>query len=280
MIEAEDELDVFFGFGFCQGQDRAVQIELTKRAASGTLSELFGRTTLQVDRLFRRVGLRRAAEEQFQALSPRVASIITAFALGVNAGRTVGLPRRPHEFVLLRARPTEFTALDVIAILKLQSFAIPSNWDSELARLMVLNLDGPDALRDLDPAYPEWHRVAAPPSGVAGKAAERLAEDLAMFQETIGTGGGSNSWAVSGSRTRSGTPLACQRSPSRARRPAALVPGADAVAGLGCRRRCSSRNAGHSGGPQRELRLGRDRRAHRTTPTCSWSGSGPTVVQF
>ena len=42
MIEAEDELDVFFGFGFCQGQDRAVQIELMKRAASGTLSELFG----------------------------------------------------------------------------------------------------------------------------------------------------------------------------------------------------------------------------------------------
>ena len=207
MIEAEDELDVFFGFGFCQGQDRAVQIELMKRAASGTLSELFGRTTLQVDRLYRRVGLRRAAEEQFQVLAPRVASIITAFALGVNAGRTVGLPRRPHEFVLLRARPTEFTALDVIAILKLQSFAIPSNWDSELARLMVLNLDGPDALLDLDPAYPEWHPVAVPPTGVAGKAAERLAEDLAKFQETIGSGGGSNSWAVSGSKTRSGRPL-------------------------------------------------------------------------
>ena len=84
---------------------------------------------------------------------------------------------------------------------------MPSNWDSELARLMVLNLDGPDALLDLDPGYPEWQRVAVPPSGVAGKAAERLAEDLAMFQETIGAGGGSNSWALSGSRTRSGRPL-------------------------------------------------------------------------
>ena len=207
MIEAEDELDVFFGFGFCQGQDRAAQIELMKRAASGTLSELFGRATLRVDRLFRRVGLRRAAEEQFQVLAPRVASVITAFVSGVNAGRTAGLPRRPHEFVLLRSRPTEFTAIDVIAILKFQSFAIPSNWDSELARLMVLNLDGPDALLDLDPAYPEWHRVAAPPTGGAGKAAERLAEDLAMFQETIEKGGGSNGWAVSGSRTRSGRPL-------------------------------------------------------------------------
>ncbi len=242
MIEAEDELDVFFGFGFCQGQDRTLQIELSKRAASGTLSELFGRRTLPVDRLFRRAGLRHAAEEQFQVLAPRVASIITAFASGVNAGSTVGLRRRqlPVEFVLLRARPTEFTALDVLTILKLQSFLMPSNWDCELARLMVLNLDGPDALLDLDPGYPEWHRVAVPPSGLAsdvGKAAERLAEDLALFQETmlfpettetgpgpntgpniepdggptmepnIGPGGGSNSWAVSGGRTRSGRPL-------------------------------------------------------------------------
>ena len=130
MIEAEDELDAFFGFGFCQGQDRAVQVELSKRAASGTLSELFGKATLRVDRLFRRAGLRSAAEEQFGVLEPRVASIITAFASGVNAGRTRGLPRRPHELVLLRTGLTEFTAIDVVAILKLQSFAIPSNWDS------------------------------------------------------------------------------------------------------------------------------------------------------
>ena len=140
-------------------------------------------------------------------LAPEVKSTLTAFASGVNAGRTVGLPRRPHEFVLLRTQPTEFTPADVMAILKLQSFAIPSNWDSELARLMVLNLDGPDALLDLDPKYPEWHRVAVPPGEFAGKAAERLAEDLAMFRETIGTGGGSNSWALSGAKTRSGRPI-------------------------------------------------------------------------
>ncbi len=207
MIKAEDELDVFFGFGFCQGQDRAVQIELLKRAASGTLSELFGQATLRVDRLFRRVGLHTAAEEQLHVLEPRIAAIVDTFALGVNAGRNTGLARRPHEFVLLRAQPTEFSAVDVMAILKLQSFQMPSNWDSELARLMVLDMDGPDALLELDPGYPEWHRIIAPSSGVAGKAAEHLAEDLALFQETVGTGGGSNSWAVSGSRTRSGYPL-------------------------------------------------------------------------
>ena len=207
MIEADDELDVFFGFGFCQGQDRAVQIELSKRAASGKLSELFGPGTLRLDRLFRRAGLRHAAEEQFEVLSPLVASILTAFAAGINAGCDLGLPVRPHEMALLRARFSDFTAIDIVAILKLQSFTMPSNWDSELARLMVLNLDGPGALRDLDPAYPEWHRVAVPPTAVAGKAAERLAEDLSLFRETIGTGGGSNGWAVSGGKTRSGRPI-------------------------------------------------------------------------
>ena len=207
MIEAQDELDAFFGFGFCQGQDRALQIELSSRAASGTLSEVFGQATLRVDRLFRRAGLRIAAQKQFQVLAPRVASILTAFAAGVNTGRTVGLPRRPHEFVLLRTRPSDFTAIDVLTIMKLQSFAMPSNWDCELARLMVLNLDGPEALLHLDPEYPEWQQVPVPPTGVAGKAAQRLAEDLALFQDTIATGGGSNGWALSGSRTRSGRPL-------------------------------------------------------------------------
>ena len=207
MIGAGEELDVFFGFGFCQGQDRSFQIELSRRAGSGRLSELFGRATLPVDRLFRRAGLRSAAEEQFQVLEPRIAAVITAFAAGVNAGRSAGLPRRPHELVLLRARSTEFTALDVLTILKLQSFAMPSNWDCELARLMVLNTDGPEALLELDPAYPAWHRVPVPPTGVAGGAAERLAEDLALLHEAVGTGEGSNGWALSGSRTRSGRPL-------------------------------------------------------------------------
>lgn len=207
MIEAEEELDVFFGFGFCQGQDRSVQIELSRRAALGTLSELFGKATLRIDCLFRRAGLGQAAREQFQVLEPRVAAILTAFAAGVNAGRTVGLPRRPHEFVLLRTGPSEFTPIDVLTIMKLQSFAMPSNWDCELARLMVLNLDGPEALLHLDPQYPDWQQVPVPPTGVAGAAGERLAQDLAMFQEAIAMGGGSNGWALSGSRTQSGSPL-------------------------------------------------------------------------
>ena len=70
-IEAEDELDAFYGFGFCQGQDRAFQIELSMRAAAGTLSELFGPATLGVDRLTRRAGLSHAARQQLEVPEPQ-----------------------------------------------------------------------------------------------------------------------------------------------------------------------------------------------------------------
>ena len=57
------------------------------------------------------------------------------------------------------------------------------------------------------PRTPEWHRVAVPPTAVAGRATDRLADDLALFQDTVGTGGGSNGWAVSGAKTRTGRPI-------------------------------------------------------------------------
>ena len=77
--------------------------------------------------------------------------VIEAYVRGVNAGATAGLPRRPHEFAVLGGGPSAWEPPDVLAVLKLQSFLIPSNWDVELARLRVLLADGPDAVGELDP---------------------------------------------------------------------------------------------------------------------------------
>src|SRR5690606_23727440 len=62
VIEAESDADAWFGLGFCQGQDRAVQLETLLRLSRGTLAELVGRPGVPIDRLSRRVGFRRAAD--------------------------------------------------------------------------------------------------------------------------------------------------------------------------------------------------------------------------
>jgi penicillin amidase len=206
-IKAANDVDAWYGLGFCHGQDRSFQLELLLRVTRGTLAEWLGARALPVDRLARRIGFLDAARRQLDVLEPDLRAMLAAYAAGTSAGATLGLPRPAHEFALLRGRPTSWTPADVLALVKLQSFALASNWDMELARLKILTEDGPEALAALDLAYPEWLPVAAPPGALAGRALDRLAEDLAVFTAVVRVGGGSNNWALGPSRTATGRPL-------------------------------------------------------------------------
>ncbi len=206
-IEASSDPDAWFGVGFCQGQDRAFQLELLLRLYRGTLSELIGPSALPLDRISRRLGLPEAAARQSELSDPEIRSNVAAFARGINAGVRQGLPRKPHEFVLLRSSPTAYTLTDVIGAAKLHALALASNWDIELARFHILCADGPGALSDLDPDYPAHHPVAVPPGAAQGVQTDRLAQDLAALRDAIGGMGGSNAWALASPKTGSGRPL-------------------------------------------------------------------------
>ena len=206
-VETGSGNDAWYGLGFCHAQDRPFQLELMLRIGRGTLSALVGRGGLTADRMSRRLGFRRVAEAQLPRLAPDVHAAIAAYTRGINAGLAAGLPRRPHEFVLLRARPSPWDELDVLAFAGLQAFALSANWDVELARLKILSTEGPDALRALDPRPPEELPVSVPVAAAAGLALDRLADDLAAFAAAAPSGGGSNNWAISGDRTASGLPL-------------------------------------------------------------------------
>lgn len=206
-IEADRDEDASFGLGFCQGQDRAFQIEIHRRVASGTLSELIGEDGLPVDRLTRRLGLRHRAERQLDDLRPELRRRIESFAAGVTAGTDIGSPAPAHEFTLLRARPAPHTAVDVVATLKLQSFLLAGNWQEELMRLEVLAADGEEALRALDPRTPAHLAATSPVGAAVGELVDRLGADLDRLREHVAVGGASNNWALAGRRTASGRPI-------------------------------------------------------------------------
>jgi len=206
-IAAASDSDAWYGLGFCQGQDRAFQLESSLRVVRGTLAEVLGRDVLPIDRLSRRVGFIRSARQQLETMSSPVRSALEAYARGVTDGVTLGAGKPAHEFVLLRSKPTPWTAVDVLGYLKLTSFLLATNWDVELARLKILVEDGPDALEALDPTYPEWQPVISPPGAVAGPAVDRLAVETAQLMRLAGGGGGSNNWSLAPARTASGRPI-------------------------------------------------------------------------
>lgn len=206
-IEAENDEDAWYALGFCQGQDRAFQIETLIRAGRGRLAEIAGKDALPMDRLSRRIGFRRIAEAQLPLFDADVRLQIEAYSRGATDGARLGCEGRAHELTVLGIEPTPLEPADVVAVLAFLAFALASNWDIELARLRILRSDGADALRALDPTYAAWHPVVSPPSLLAGFALDRLAQDLTAYQSFAGTGGGSNAWVVGPSRTASGRPL-------------------------------------------------------------------------
>jgi penicillin amidase len=206
-IEAQNDDDAWYALGFCQGQDRAFQLESLLRAVRGRLAEVAGPDALPVDRMSRRIGFHRIAAAQLPLMIDRTQAQIHAFVRGVNDGMRLGCERKAHEMTLLGIDPTPWEASDVVGVLAFLAFALASNWDVELARLRILREDGPEALAALDPAYPHWLPVCAPPGAIAGAALDRLAADLEAFQKVAGTGGASNAWVVAPARTATGRPI-------------------------------------------------------------------------
>ncbi len=206
-IEAQEDHDAWFGLGFCQGQDRAWQLEALLRVVRGTLAALVGADGVPVDRVARRIGWRRSAQSQLGVLGDSERTVIEAFAAGVTQGAHLGAARRAHEFTLLRSTPTPYEAADVLGISKLMAFVLSSNWDVELARLAILSRDGPGALACVDPAYGEWAGLFSPEPAGATAALHRLAEDIGALTSLTGMGGGSNNWVIAPARTASGLPI-------------------------------------------------------------------------
>ena len=84
-INAEkNDVDAFFALGFIHAEDRFWQMEFQRRVASGTLSEIFGKKTVETDKYLRTWGFYRAAELAWPALDKPTQAIIKSYTTDVN----------------------------------------------------------------------------------------------------------------------------------------------------------------------------------------------------
>jgi penicillin amidase len=207
-VDAEDEYDAWFGLGFCHGQDRGGQLEITLRLTRGTLSEVLGPMGLPIDRAVRLIGVHRAAVAQLPTLDPDMRDQLTAYCAGVNAALGNRDLPRSHEHGLLRCEPSEWQPQDVLALGLLTCCFLPSNWDVEQVRLIIATRDGAEAVSKLDAEWRADLPLTSPPGAPAGPArAPFVANDLEALREFLGGSGGSNAWAVQGHKSASGRTL-------------------------------------------------------------------------
>jgi penicillin amidase len=206
-IDAAERADLFFAQGYCHGQDRLFQMDFYRRVVEGRVSEIAGEEGLAVDKLMRTLGIRFTAEREVEEMDPVLRGRLERFCAGVNAAAR-DARARPFEMQILRHEWKPWRPIDILSLGKLLAFGLSTNWERELLRADLVRELGPELAARLDPVYPADNPVVdqLPFSGEGMP----LVEQIDRVRRTLGLAAeasGSNNWAVSGTRSATGTPL-------------------------------------------------------------------------
>ncbi|MCB0749959.1 MAG: penicillin acylase family protein, partial [Ignavibacteriae bacterium] len=83
-INTETELDAYFALGYIHAQERLFQMDLSRRAGEGRLSEVLGSKTVFFDKMFKTLGLQKLVEENYQQYDETAKNVLIAYSNGVN----------------------------------------------------------------------------------------------------------------------------------------------------------------------------------------------------
>jgi len=202
-IYADNEDDLFFAQGYVQAQDRLWQMELHRRMGSGTLSEVFGESTLDVDKFSRAVGLRRWAAASYMSLNPALQGVLQSYCKGVNAFIGADNDDLPLEFTILGFKPADWDPTDSLTVSELIAWGLGKNWEVELTRGRLVQKLGEEKAGQLLAPYPDSSPLVVPPELMACALGTQVASGLHQGSDCLG----SNNWVVDGQKTVTGKPL-------------------------------------------------------------------------
>jgi penicillin amidase len=211
-IETASESDAWYAMGYASAQDRLWQMEWYRRRGTGRWSEIVGPDGMEADRLFKRFRLDAASIADDAALTSETREMFQMYSDGVNA--FVDENALPYEYALTGTPWERWENWHSILVFKVRH-VIMGKQLTKIARLNLLHQVGAETMAMLD-GEPPGGSVILPPAGVTEQAVSLGQPELERALHNLGTlaieDGGSNSWAVHGSRTSTGKPIICNDS--------------------------------------------------------------------
>jgi len=223
-IFAGSEADAYYLQGYIHARFRLWQMEFQAYAAAGRISELIGPKALGFDREKRRLGMIYAAEKTIAETekNPVSKEEADAYTAGVNAYITsLKESDLPVEYKLLGYKPELWTNLKTALFLKFMSLDLAGfETDFEFTNLRsklgyaTFNKMFPLSQDSLDPIVPMDTLSRIPgisvrePQGSDSAYLERN-DTVTVQSSKPDKDNGSNNWAISGIKTKSGSPILC-----------------------------------------------------------------------
>ncbi len=227
--------DLFFAQGYVHAQDRFWQMDFWRHIGSARLSEMFGDSQLETDAFLRTLGWRQIAETEWENFTPESKVILQAYIDGVNAyladhsGTALSLEYGVLKLINPGYVVEPWTPVNSLTWAKAMAWDLRGNMGAEIERSILLKTLTSEQVDELFPPYPSDHPVIVPGIGDFTNSStplfdytnemqpilglsnfENIKNNFALLDSVLGPSGsgiGSNSWAVSGTRTESGKPL-------------------------------------------------------------------------
>ncbi|HVM90168.1 MAG TPA: penicillin acylase family protein [Puia sp.] len=223
-VFAENESDAYFIQGYLHAKFRLWQMEFETYAAAGRISELIGEKAINFDRERRRLGMVYAAEKAVEEMEKDsiTKAQCDAYTAGVNAYiSSMKESELPVEYKLLNYEPEKWSNLKTALFLKYMSYEL-AGYESDFENTNAKNVFGlkdfdimyPLSQDSLDPIIPRdtTHlkpglSLKTPPTADSLYFSKNDSSDI--LHDKPNPENGSNNWAVSGKKTKSGKPILC-----------------------------------------------------------------------
>jgi penicillin amidase len=210
-VFAKNEKDLYTAVGYLMAQDRLWQMDLLRRATTGNLSEIFGKDFVDTDALMRSLRITEKSELVLKNTSPQVLSALEAFANGVNQYIKHNKKDLPVEFAILQYEPELWKPIHSVNLIGYMAWDLTMPWGYEMAlHKMKQKLSDekyasliPNLSRQKTYVYPEYTEDSIISSMMKNLYSQKVKlENLGLKVFT-----GSNNWAVSGDKSKTGKPI-------------------------------------------------------------------------
>lgn len=209
-VYAQNKEDLYYAFGYIHAQERLFQMEILRRIGSGRLSEILGKEFIKTDKYFRTIGLKETAEKSVENFlrdtTTECYKNVDSYLKGVNQYLKNG--KTPIEFTVLGIPKEDFKPVDLYMTGGYISFSFAAGFKLDPIITKVENTLGEKYLVDLGidyvpgtekiPVYKKTDIDYSKLSNISSETSE------IMKNLPVPYFSGSNSWVISGKRTKSG----------------------------------------------------------------------------
>lgn len=225
-IIAQNEEDIFFTMGYIHAQDRLFQMDLSRRVAEGRLSEIFGSTAMDFDKLFRTIGIARFCYSWYDNIDPKSRHMLESYSKGVNKFIETYYKNLPVEFDALNYRPEPWKPEHSLMLARLMAWDLNIAWYTDYILGEVVTKAGIEKASDIFPdtnitIYKKPEPISEDSTineetgsinylmdvAALGKDFFTTNESYRKFFNINVSHTGSNSWVVSGDKSAYGKPL-------------------------------------------------------------------------